>query len=223
MRSRARSPEKTSRRTRPACLAKRALVSVSVLTALGCARRGQSPSTTSSASASPIPVAIRFSRPGARLDILRSRRGAVIAHCDADCDLVLPPARYELRVSGEGPDARERLDVRGASSIRIRVGNSAAFSVGAGTQLVGGLAAVALPLALWHALSCSEGEPPSSNDSHSCSRTTSTLLIVGVSGVALAIAGAAVAHANTTRIEVEQPTASPTPLFGDARGVGLRF
>jgi hypothetical protein len=173
--------------------------------------------------AAEVPVAIRFSRPGAQLDIRRSRHGPTVAHCDADCDLVLPPARYELRISGEGPEARERLEVRGASTIRVRVGNSAAFLAGAGTGLVGALAGVALPWAMLHALSCSEGEPPSPGDSHSCTRTTRTLLIVGLSGVALAIAGTAVAHANATRIELEQPSAAPTPWFADARGVGLQF
>lgn len=223
MRSRAPSPDPATEPVRTTL--KRALVLLSLLAALGCTSRGRLPPTTSPIATFPVPVAVRFSRPGARLELRLPRKGPIVARCDADCNLLLLPARYDLRISGEGPDDRERLDVRGPSTVRVRVGNSAAVWLGAGPGLAGGLASMALPGALFHALICSESEPPSASDSRSCSRTTTTLALVGLSGVALAVVGIVVVHANETRIEVEQPatSAAPAPLFGDAQGIGFRF
>jgi hypothetical protein len=166
-------------------------------------------------------MSVHFSRAGARLNVL-SLQGARVAHCDADCSLLLPLGRYDLRVSGEGPSERARLDLNRATSVDIQLGNSGAFAAGAATGLVGSVAAFALPVAMGRALVCSESEHPSPSDSRSCNQTT--LLIVGLSGLALTILGKFVVLGNATQIHINRPPApAPASVLTNADGIGFRF
>ncbi|MEO7033294.1 MAG: hypothetical protein ABI548_05500 [Polyangiaceae bacterium] len=197
-----------------------------VFVALGCAQQGGPPLHTGQGPKLPVPVTVRFSRPGAQLDVLVPRGGPTVAHCDADCEIALPPGRYDPRVTGEGPNQRAHLDLRDPTKIRVRIGNSVGAAAGATETAVGVLAASGLIAGPASVLNCIGGSADTPGNG-SCARNATVLFMAGAAGLALAFVGNGVLRANDTRIDIEPaPTAAPPPptaLFENAQGVEVRF